>query len=124
MDRSFVKAFLSLLVCASTKKNVKAIEFLGFLKTCFSNNKNINFCLKKKRNVLLSCRLFVYCIIHRCMYSLFMLLLFSYISFSETGHRKSTNPSLFIQKAKVHKMNEKRSCLGVRVLMLNNNWVN
>ena len=25
------------------------------------------------------------------------------------GHRKNTNPSLFIQVAKLHKMNEKRS---------------
>ena len=43
----------------------------------------------------------IYCIIHICMYPLFILFLFSYISFQETGHRNNTNPSLFIQVAKV-----------------------
>ena len=43
----------------------------------------------------------IYCFIHRCLYSLFILLLFSYISFQEMGHRNNANPFLFKQLAKV-----------------------
>ena len=51
-------------------------------------------------------------IIHKCLYSLFILLLFSYISLQEMGHRKNTNPSLLIQVAK-NQQNEWKKSLGV-----------
>ena len=35
----------------------------------------------------------IYCIIHRCLYSLFILFLFSYISSEETERRNNVNPS-------------------------------
>ena len=69
----------------------------------------------KKRNVLLNKKIIfvfhmifkldcimqtIYFIIHICLYSLFMLLLFSYVSLQETGHRKNTNLALLIQVAK------------------------
>ena len=40
---------------------------------------------------------------------LLILLLFSYISFQETGFRKNANPSLFIQVAKVQQHEWKKS---------------
>ena len=43
----------------------------------------------------------IYCIIHRCLYSLFIHLLFSYVSFQETRHRKNTNLYLFTQVKKI-----------------------
>ena len=96
------------------KKNAKAIEFLGILKKYFSKNKKY-FCLKKKINVLLNKKVIfvfhtifkldfmtqiIFYTVHRCLYSLFILLLFSYISFQETGHRKNNNPSQFIKVTK------------------------
>ena len=109
--------YLGFLIPASAKKikNAEAIEFLGILKKYVSKNK-IYFCLKKKSNVLLNNQVvfvfhtifkldfitqIIYCIIHRCLYSLFMLFLFSYTSFLETEYRNNVNPSLFIQLAKV-----------------------
>ena len=78
------------------KKTIaEAIKFLGILKK-YVSKKNIYFCLKKKSNVLLNKKVIfvfymifklgfitqiIYCIIHRCLYSLFILFLFSYISF-------------------------------------------
>ena len=94
------------------KKNAEAIEFLGLIKNMFPQiKKKLVF---QKRNVLLNKFFFVfymifkldcitqiiYFIIHKCLYSLFILLLFSYISLQEMGHRKNTNPSLLIQVAK------------------------
>ena len=70
------------------KKNAEAMKFLGTLKKYVSKNK-LYFCLKKKSNVSNILNIFkpnlimqiIYCIIHRCLYSLFILFLFSYISF-------------------------------------------
>ena len=77
------------------KKNAEVIKFLGFLKKYVSENK-IYFCSRKKSNVSLNKKVIfvfhtifkldfitqiIYCIIHRCLYSLFILFLFSYISF-------------------------------------------
>ena len=55
----------------------------------------------------------IYCIIHRCLYSHFILFfsLISHISLHGTEHRNNVNPFLFMQLAKKfnNKMNEKRS---------------
>ena len=69
-------------------ESIYSFKYLHFL------NKKYIFYLKKKRNVLLN-KMFVfhkmfkldfmmqiiYCIIHKCLYSPFILFLFSYISF-------------------------------------------
>ena len=109
------------------KKNAEVIKFLGFLKKYVSENK-IYFCSRKKSNVSLNKKVIfvfhtifkldfitqiIYCIIHRCLYSLFILFLFSYISFYETEHRHNVNPSLFIQLAKVQQQNEWKKKPGV-----------
>ena len=93
--RGFCRGNLCFLVSSSVKKNAKAIKFLGILKKYVSKNK-IYFCLKKKSNVSLNKKVIfifnmilkldfitqiIYCIIHRCLYSLFILFLFSYVSF-------------------------------------------
>ena len=77
------------------KKNAEAIKFLGLLKKYVSKNK-IYFCLKKKSHVSLNKKVIfvfqpifkldfiiqiIYCTVHRCLDSLFMHFLFSYISF-------------------------------------------
>ena len=71
------------------KKNAEAIKCLiRILKKHVAKNK-IYFCFKKKRNVLLNKKVIfvshtifnIYCIIHRRLYSLFILLSFSYIIF-------------------------------------------
>ena len=69
------------------KKNAEVIKFLGILKKYVSENK-IYFCSRKKINVLLNKKVIfifhtifnldfvmqiIYCIIHRCLYSLFLL---------------------------------------------------
>ena len=69
------------------KKNAEVIKFLGFLKKYVSENK-IYFCSRKKSNVSLNKKVIfvfhtifkldfitqiIYCIIHRCLYSLFIL---------------------------------------------------
>ena len=117
---AFAEAYLCFLVSASAKKNAEVIKFLGILKKYVSENK-IYFCSRKKSNVSLNKKVIfvfhtifkldfitqiIYCIIHRCLYSLFILFLFSYISFYETEHRHNVNPSLFIQLAKVQQQNE------------------
>ena len=117
---AFAEAYLCFLVSASAKKNAEVIKFLGILKKYVSENK-IQFSSKKKSNVSLNKKVIfvfhtifkldfitqiIYCIIHRCLYSLFILFLFSYISFYETEHRHNVNPSLFIQLAKVQQQNE------------------
>ena len=81
-------------ICLS-KRNAEAIKFLEILKKYVFKNK-IYFCLKKKSNASLNKKvIFVFhaiskvdfitqiicCIIHRCLYSLLILFLFSYISF-------------------------------------------
>ena len=92
---------ISFLVSASEKKkkksktNAEATKFLGILKKYVSNNK-ICFLLKKKSNVLFNKNVtfafhtifkldfimqIICCIIHRCLHSLFILYLSSYISF-------------------------------------------
>ena len=58
-------------------------------------------------------------IIHKCLYSLFILLLFSYISLQEMGHRKNTDPSLLIQVAKSQQNERKKKLRGIRVWVLN-----
>ena len=78
--------YVYIYVSASAKKNAEGIKFLGILKKYISKNK-MYFCLKKKRNVPLNKKAnFVFhtifkldfitqivdCIIHRCLYSLFM----------------------------------------------------
>ena len=84
---------MSFSICFG-KKNVEVIKFLGIVTKCAAKNK-IYFCLKKKAMFRLIKKLFVfhtifkldfitqiiYCIIHRCLYSLFILFLFSYIRF-------------------------------------------
>ena len=92
---AFAEAYLCFLVSASAKKNAEVIKFLGILKKYVSENK-IYFCSRKKSNVSLNKKVIfvfhtifkldfitqiIYCIIHRCLYSLFILFLFSYISF-------------------------------------------
>ena len=49
----------------------------------------------------------IYCIIHKCLYSLFILLSFFYISFQETERRNNAKPSKNWQN--FNKMNEKGS---------------
>ena len=109
------------------KKNAEVIKFLGFLKKYVSENK-IYFCSRKKSNVSLNKKVIfvfhtifkldfitqtIYCIIHRCLYSLFILFSISYISFWETERRNNVNPSLFIQLAKVQQQNELKKKPGV-----------
>ena len=65
-----ISMFFSICLRQKKKKNAEAIKFLGILKKYVPKNK-INFRLKK----------IVYCFIHRCLYSLFIHFLFSYISF-------------------------------------------
>ena len=78
------------------KKTEQAIKFLGILtKNIVSMNK-IYFCWEEKSDVSVNKKVIfdfhtifkldfitqiIYCIIHRCMYSLFIYLLFSYITF-------------------------------------------
>ena len=89
------------------KKNAEVIKFLGILKKYVSENK-IYFCSRKKSNVSLNKKVifvfhtifkldfitqFIFCIIRRCLYSLFILFLFSYISSEKTERRDNVNPS-------------------------------
>ena len=91
---AFAEAYLCFLVSASAKKNAEVIKFLGILKKYVSKNK-IYFCSRKKSNVSLNKKVIfvfhtifkldfitqiIYCIIHRCLCSHFILFLFSYIS--------------------------------------------
>ena len=84
----------SICLCKK-KKNAETIKFLGILKK-YVSKKKIYFCLKKKSNVWLNQKIIfvfqtifrldfitqiIYCIVRRCFYSLFLLFLFSYISF-------------------------------------------
>ena len=111
--------FFSICLC---KNNAEAVKFLGILKNTSPSKKNMFkkekkcFLLNKKvvfvfHTILqLDCiTQFMYCIIHWCLYSLFILLLFFCISFLETEHRKNTNPPSLYKWQKFIKMNEKRS---------------
>ena len=84
---AFAEAYLCFLVSASAKKNAEVIKFLGILKKYVSENK-IYLCSGKKSNVALDKKVIfvfhtnfkldfitqiIYCIIHRCLYSLFIL---------------------------------------------------
>ena len=80
-------------ICLGEKK-CGGNKFFVILKKYVSKNK-IYFCLKKKSNFSLNKKNFVfhtifkldfitqiiYCFIHRCLYSLFIIFLFCYISF-------------------------------------------
>ena len=115
---AFAEAYLCFLVSASPKK------FLGFLKKYVSENK-IYFCSRKNSNISLHKKVIfvfhtifkldfitqiIYCIIHRCLCSRLILVLFSYNSLQEMEHRNNVNFSLFIQLANVNnKMNRKTS---------------
>ena len=51
----------------------------------------------------------IYCIIHICLCSHFIIFLFAYISLHEVEHKNNVNLPLFIPLAKVNnKMNEKK----------------
>ena len=123
---AFAEAYLCFLVSASAKKNAEVIKFLGILKKYVSKNK-IYFCSRKKSNVSLNKKVIfvfhtifkldfitqiIYCIIHRCLCSHFILFC-SLISVSKKWNIEAmlTFPYLY-KLAKVnnnHKMNEKRS---------------
>ena len=77
---------MSFSICLG-QKNAEAINFLGILKNNFSKNKKYIFSsTKKKRNVLPNKKIYfyflhdfqtfmiqiIYCIIHRCLFSLFI----------------------------------------------------
>ena len=91
--RRVIPLFFSICL-GKKKKNAETIKFLGTLENHVSENK-IYFCLKKKSNVSLNKKVIfifhtifkldfitqiIYCIIHRCLHSLFILFLFSYVS--------------------------------------------
>ena len=103
----FVEAYLCFLVFTV------AMWLLGLIKKYFSKNKKKlvqkkgNFLIDKKNIFLFHMVLkldcitqFTYFIIHICLYSLIILLLFSHISLQEARHRQNTNTSLLIQVAK------------------------
>ena len=115
------------------KKNAEVIKFLGFLKKYVSENK-IYFCSRKKSNVSLNKKVIfvfhtifkldfitqiIYCIIHRCLCSHFIVFLLSYIS-QEKEHRNNINLSLFIKLAKVSTTKwTKKEASSTRVWTLN-----
>ena len=107
------------------KKNAEVIKFLGFLKKYVSENK-IYFCSRKKSNVSLNKKVIfvfhtifkldfitqtIYCIIHRCLCSHFILFC-SLISVSKKWNIEAMLTFPYSYKlAKVnniHKMNEKK----------------
>ena len=86
-----VEAYLCFLVSVSAKKNAEVIKFCGIFKNCVSENK-IYFYSRKKSNISLNKKVIfvfhtifkvdfitqiIYCIIHRCLCSHFILFLFS-----------------------------------------------
>ena len=83
--------FFSICLC---KKYARAIKFLGILKK-YVSKKKMYFCLKTKSNVSLNEKVIfafhtifkfdfimqiIYFIVHRCLYSLFIVFLFFYTS--------------------------------------------
>ena len=106
------------------KKNAEVIKFLGFLKKYVSENK-IYFCSRKKSNVSLNKKVIfvfhtifkldfitqiIYCIIHRCLCSHFILFC-SLISVSKKWNIETmlTFPCSCNCQKFDNKMNEKRS---------------
>ena len=107
------------------KKNAEVIKFLGILKKYVSENK-IYFCSRKKSNVSLNKKVIfvfhtifklgfitqiIYCIIHRCLHSHFILFC-SLVSVSKKWNIETmlTFPHSYNwQKFNTHKMNGKRS---------------
>ena len=97
---SFAEGYLCFFsICLAKKKNAKAIKFLGILKKYVSKNK-LHFCLKNKSNVSLNKKVIfvfhkifkldfikqvIYCVIHRCLYSLFILSLNLLYQFLRNG---------------------------------------
>ena len=121
---AFAEAYLCFLVSASAKKNAEVIKFLGILKKYVSKNK-IYFCSRKKSNVSLNKKVIfvfhtifkldfitqiIYCITHRCLYSLFILFC-SLVSVSKKWGIKTmlTLPYSYNWQKFNNKMNEKRS---------------
>ena len=101
------------------KKNAEVIKFLGFLKKYVSENK-IYFCSRKKSNVSLNKKVIfvfhtifkldfitqiIYCIIHRCLCSHFILFC-SLVSVSKNWNLE-TILTFSLAKNSNHKMNEK-----------------
>ena len=84
-DEAFAETYLCFLLSASVKKNTEAIKFLGIFKNYVFKNK-IYFCLKKTMFPSIKKLFFVFhtifkldfvtqiisCIIHRCLFSLFI----------------------------------------------------
>ena len=120
---AFAEAYLCFLVSASAKKNAEVIKFLGILKKYVSKNK-IYFCSRKKSNVSLNKKVIfvfhtifkldfitqiIYCITHRCLYSLFILFC-SLVSVSKKWGIKTmlTLPYSYNWQKFNNKMNEKR----------------
>ena len=114
----FAEGYLCFLASAS------AIRFLRILRKYVPKNKC--FHLKKKSNVSFNKKVIfvfrmifklyfitqqiIYCIIHRCLYSLFILLLFSYIIFQKQNiETMLTLPYSYKWQKFNYKMNEKRS---------------
>ena len=106
------------------KKNAEVIKFLGILKKYVSKNK-IYFCSRKKSNVSLNKKVIfvfhtifkldfitqiIYCIIHRCLCSHFILFC-SLISVSKKWNIETmlTFPYSYNWQKFNNKMNEKRS---------------
>ena len=102
---AFAELYLCFLVSASAKKyqgnyNLRNLKKMsGRIKFFFFGKRKSMFCFLKK---LFAFQTFfkldfitqiIYCIIHRCLYSLFILFLFSYISSEETERRNNVNPS-------------------------------
>ena len=121
---AFAEAYLCFLVSASAKKNAEVIKFLGILKKYVSKNK-IYFCSRKKSNVSLNKKVIfvfhtifkldfitqtIYCIIHRCLCSHFILFC-SLISVSKKWNIETmlTFPYSYNWQKFNNKMNEKRS---------------
>ena len=121
---AFAEAYLCFFSICLDRKNAEAIKFPGILKINVSKNK-IYFCSKKKSNVSLNEKVIfvfhtifkldfimqiIYCIIHRCLHSLFILF-YCLISVSK---KRNTETMLILpysynwQKFN-NKMNEKRS---------------
>ena len=91
----FAEAYHMFFSICLAKKNGEVIKFLGILKNYVSKNRNY-FCSRKKSNVLLNKKVIsvfhtifklnlitqiIYCIIHKCLCSHFLISLFSYTNF-------------------------------------------
>ena len=97
---------------AKKKKNAEAIKFLGILKRYVTKNifylKKAMFSLNKKVffvfhtiSKLVFITQIIFCIIHRCLCSFFVLFCSVTSVSKKTEHRNNVNCSLFIQLGKV-----------------------